>query len=306
MCIDGLRECGVVTELPAQPNNLDPRGSIHNYVIAQSLAAEREVIAENAQTSGQNPTSMRVESDTEVSVVNYLHGYSNRQACMGKLAALLYKIVEWFKSWRGTSDYLTARAYVQNLMSQAHEIQNPPFPTVQNRPDPLDMLADEIDNFGGGTHPMATQIRAHTDRHRANAEQRLQQRMRTNAEQRLQEMLTLYNQNLVTFTAYKPKVDIQHFLDKAQAYVNQNYAKRNAGTRAPRDDADQEDVDTDPSDVILGDITAKLKNLEFRSNPQQFWENWQKERGQTEEWRGGEDDALRFFEKEVMPTLVKV
>lgn len=280
MCIDGLRECGVVTNLLPAPNTLFVGAdNLHEYVITRSLELERNEIPydDKIQKISSTICCSNVykitpsEEECNVAVKNYLHGYSNRQGCKGKLAGLLYRIVEWFKWWNRTSDYWMARNHLETLMLDAHRAQAEK--EAKDQPQPFQPRIEEEIVYIGVLSP-------------------LQIKMRANAEQRLQEMLTLYNQNLVEFTVYKPKVDINSLTEKAKTFSDSNEAaKFKSGIHYTKGE-------------LLRIITRRLKSLEFRSNPQQYIADWKVQRGRLTYYIGPQDEALRFFDQEVMPTII--
>jgi hypothetical protein len=81
------------------------------------------------------------------------------------------------------------------------------------------------------------------------------------------------------------RVNIQPFINEAKIFAQQ---PRNAYGDAGK---------------LLKYINNKLEKKEFQTNPRVFMDKWKKERGFTDELRVPEDQAMAFFEREVMPHI---
>ena len=86
-----------------------------------------------------------------------------------------------------------------------------------------------------------------------------------------------------TLTSSSKHADITPFLEKAKSYAE----KQSDGT----------------SSRLLNYITEILNNSEFQADPEKYMRDWKERRGGTEEFRIPEDQAIFFFENEVLPNI---
>lgn len=56
-------------------------------------------------------------------------------------------------------------------------------------------------------------------------------------------------------------------------------------------------------DVLLSYIINVLNDPQFQNNPKEYLKNWKQKRGNTEEFRIPEDQAMIFFEREVLSNI---
>ncbi|MBA3721426.1 MAG: hypothetical protein H0W88_03395 [Parachlamydiaceae bacterium] len=86
-----------------------------------------------------------------------------------------------------------------------------------------------------------------------------------------------------TSSSQPKQLDIEYFKNKARIYVEKN-------------------SENDQSE-LLKYIFQILNNTSFQADPEMYMQKWIKIRGCTEEYRMPEDQALRFFQDEVLPQI---
>lgn len=84
-------------------------------------------------------------------------------------------------------------------------------------------------------------------------------------------------------TSSSKHADVTPFLEKAKIYAE----KQSYGT----------------SGNLLDYITKILNKPEFQADPEKYMKDWKQKRGNTEEFRIPEDQAMSFFENEVLPNI---
>lgn len=134
MFIDKVRFCGVQftsDKLPKIPNFIIFNNTISHYVIKQALASHSKAIEESEQY--QNFRFGRTTRwvgpgphDTNGSYIHaYLWGHSVRSGCKGKLAGVVYRIMEFTNEFLwGASDKLKALDEIEDLLVQKQKLTN--------------------------------------------------------------------------------------------------------------------------------------------------------------------------------------
>lgn len=132
MFIDKVRFCGVQLtseRLPKIPYFINPNHIISHYVIKQALAPHSKAIKDSEQYQnflfGRTTRWIGPEPhDTNGSHIhNYLWGHSVRSGCQGKLAGLVYRIMEFTNEFLwGSSDKLNALEEIEDLLVQKQKL----------------------------------------------------------------------------------------------------------------------------------------------------------------------------------------
>lgn len=134
MFLDRVRTSGVQfinDHLPQSPSNSGPGNFISHYVINEVLKPHNEAIENSEQyqefLSGEVSyfTGTTPHSSDNSPIHNYLWGYSIRKGFEGKLAGLMYRVMEFANEFLwGRSDRLRSLEIVEDLLQQKESLSN--------------------------------------------------------------------------------------------------------------------------------------------------------------------------------------
>lgn len=115
MVLDSVRMCGV----QIAKSNLPDVGILHpNFSIAHNVI--RQVLADHTQQSFEVVGRVVKDKCDEKNVFDYLWGHSKRSGFTGKLAGLLYRIMEAANErLQGFSDKTIALREIERFLSEA-------------------------------------------------------------------------------------------------------------------------------------------------------------------------------------------